>query len=120
MFCCPQGFCLPAEYSDEAGGEGATQFEDIEGGGLGEGEGVKDVSSQIESEDQLDEARKQGEEKQEEDKSKEPDVKPEDNAIERSDDFDGKMQDLEAGGKLLILTEIEIEFDQRVLCSFVK
>ncbi len=55
-----QGFCLPAEMSDDMGGEGATQFEDIEGGGLGEGEGVKDVSEQIESEDQLDEARKQG------------------------------------------------------------
>ena len=114
MYCWLQGFCLPAEYSDEAGGEGATQFEDTEGGGLGEGEGVKDVSNQIESEDQLDEARKQGEEKQEEDQGKAPDVKPEDNAIERSDDFDGKVQDLEAGGKLFILTEIEIQLDQRV------
>ena len=34
-------------------GEGATEFEDIEGGGVGEGEGVKDVSDQIESEDQV-------------------------------------------------------------------
>ena len=39
--------------SDEAAGEGATQFEEIEGGGLGSGEGVKDVSDQIESEDQV-------------------------------------------------------------------
>ena len=84
------------------------------------GKVVKDVSSQIESEDQLDESKKARRRKAREDQSKEPDVKPEDNAIERSDDFDGKMQDLEAGGKLLILTEIEIEFDQRVLCSFVK
>lgn len=34
-------------------GEGATDFEDIEGGGLGEGEGAKDVSEQIETEDQV-------------------------------------------------------------------
>lgn len=34
-------------------GEGATDFEDIEGGGLGQGEGVKDVSDQIENEDQV-------------------------------------------------------------------
>lgn len=34
-------------------GEGATEFEDIQNGGLGEGEGAKDVSEQIESEDQV-------------------------------------------------------------------
>ena len=44
---------MPAEYSDQMEGEGATQFKDIEGGGLGEGEGVKDVSDQIETEDQV-------------------------------------------------------------------
>ena len=50
---CWQGFCLPAEYSDEAGGEGATDFVDVEGGGFGEGEGAKDVSEQIESQEQV-------------------------------------------------------------------
>lgn len=44
---------MPAEYSDEMAGEGATEFADIEGGGIGEGEGVKDVSDQIETEDQV-------------------------------------------------------------------
>ena len=48
-----KGFCLPPEIEEEASGEGATDFEDIEGGGLGEGEGMKDVSDQIESEDQV-------------------------------------------------------------------
>ena len=47
------GFCLPPELDEEAAGEGATEFEDIEGGGIGEGEGVKDVSDQIEHEDQV-------------------------------------------------------------------
>ena len=50
---CLQGFCLPAEYSDDTEGEGATDFVDIEGGGIGDGEGAKDVSEQIESEDQV-------------------------------------------------------------------
>lgn len=36
---------------DEAG-EGATQFHDYEDGGIGDGEGKKDVSDKIESEDQ--------------------------------------------------------------------
>ena len=53
MCFCLQGFCLPADMTDEMEGEGATQFEDIEGGGMGEGEGAKDVSDQIETEDQV-------------------------------------------------------------------
>jgi midasin len=36
--------------------------------GLGEGEGEKDVSDQIESEEQLEDARPKGEEKTDEDK----------------------------------------------------
>lgn len=47
-----KGFCLPPEI-EEGEGDGATEFEDIEGGGIGEGEGMKDVSDQIESEDQV-------------------------------------------------------------------
>lgn len=38
---------------EDAAGEGATQFHDYEGGGVGEGEGKKDVSDKIESEDQV-------------------------------------------------------------------
>ncbi len=47
-----KGFCLPPEM-EEGEGDGATEFEDIEGGGIGEGEGMKDVSDQIENEDQV-------------------------------------------------------------------
>ena len=94
-----KGFCVPSAYSDEAQGEGATQFEDIENGGLGEGQGAKDVSDQIESQDQLEDAHKAGEEKDKENQDDQPDIKAEDNAIEMDDDMDGKLQDLQPQGK---------------------
>ncbi len=47
-----------------------------------------------------------GEEKQEQDPSNEPDVRPEDKAIERSEDFEGKMQDLEPAGKNVVLWDL--------------
>ena len=78
-------------------GEGATEFQDIEEGGLGEGEGVKDVSDKIESEDQLEDAKQKGQEKEESEPQK--DIAEEDNAIEMSDDFEGKMHDLEKQGE---------------------
>lgn len=34
-------------------GDGATEFHDYEGGGIGEGDGTKDVSDKIENEDQV-------------------------------------------------------------------
>lgn len=48
-----KGFCKPPEESDCGTEEGATEFEDITDGGLGEGSGAKDVSDQIETEDQV-------------------------------------------------------------------
>lgn len=102
-------------------GEGATQFHDYEGGGMGEGEGSKDVSDKIENEDQVGKCESQisifnssappsspwsclpqvedtfreGEEKEEQqDKEK---IKAEDNAIEMSEDFDGQMHDGDEG-----------------------
>ncbi|KAL1131394.1 hypothetical protein AAG570_011011 [Ranatra chinensis] len=59
--------------------------------GLGEGEGVKDVSDQIEGEDQLEDARKPDEYNEEEDKE----CKEEEKGIEMSDDFGGKLQDID-------------------------
>ncbi|XP_072178223.1 midasin-like [Diadema setosum] len=92
-----KGFCLPAEYSDEVGGEGATEFEDIEGGGIGEGEGVKDVSDQIENEDQVEDTKTPGkEEKEKEDPNNQPDLEDEEHGIEMSDDFEGKLHDLDS------------------------
>lgn len=47
-----KGFCLPAD-EEELAGEGATEFEDSENCGIGEGEGRKDVSDKIEDEEQV-------------------------------------------------------------------
>ncbi|XP_035534963.1 midasin [Morone saxatilis] len=86
-----EGFCLPQELMAGGDGEGATEFHDYEGGGIGEGEGTKDVSDKIENEDQVEDTLQEGQEKEEEqDKGN---IKAEDNAIEMSEDFDGQMHD---------------------------
>ncbi|XP_054265359.1 midasin-like isoform X1 [Macrosteles quadrilineatus] len=84
-----KGFRIPEELLEEEDGEGT---ETTKGGmGLGEGEGQKDVSEEIESQDQLEDAKKPGEHEQEEEK----DCKEEEKGIEMSDDFGGKLQDVE-------------------------
>ncbi|XP_055981327.1 midasin [Sorex fumeus] len=88
-----KGFCLPKEFMEDSAGEGATEFHDYEGGGLGEGEGVKDVSDQIENEEQAEDTFQKGQERDKKDPDSKPDIKGEDNAIEMSEDFDGKMHD---------------------------
>ncbi|KAI5256381.1 Midasin [Manis pentadactyla] len=88
-----KGFCLPKEFMEDSAGEGATEFHDYEGGGIGEGEGMKDVSDQIENEEQAEDTFQKGQEKDKEDADSKSDIKGEDNAIEMSEDFDGKMHD---------------------------
>ncbi|XP_029902559.1 midasin isoform X2 [Myripristis murdjan] len=86
-----KGFCLPQELMAGGDGEGATEFHDYEGGGIGEGEGTKDVSDKIENEEQVEDTFQEGQEKEEQqDKGK---IKAEDDAIEMSEDFDGQMHD---------------------------
>ena len=78
-----KGFCSPTEMdesSQDQGGQG--QFQENESGGLGDGQGAKDVSDQIENEDQLDTARQQGQEEEEEQNKDGP--KEEENGIEVS------------------------------------
>ncbi|XP_066248350.1 midasin [Euwallacea similis] len=87
-----KGFCIPPELSDELDKEGISKPSD--GLGLGEGQGERDVSDKIESEDQLDDAQPAGQEKKNED----PDCKEEDNGIEMSEDFDSKLQDKKSAG----------------------
>ncbi|XP_072355863.1 midasin [Scyliorhinus torazame] len=86
-----QGFCLPKEFMEDAAGEGSTQFHDNESGGIGEGEGMKDVSDKIENEDQVEDTFHKDQKKKDDENM--ADVKDEENAIEMSEDFQGKLHD---------------------------
>ncbi|XP_062836825.1 midasin isoform X1 [Anolis carolinensis] len=88
-----KGFCLPKELTEDAAGEGGTEFHDYKGGGLGEGEGKKDVSDKIEHEDQVEDTYQKDQEKPDEDPESKPDLEGEDNAVEMSEDFEGKTYD---------------------------
>ncbi|ETP42508.1 hypothetical protein F442_10595 [Phytophthora nicotianae P10297] len=88
------GFCrTDEEKNDEEGdgGAGKMQFQDdVEGTGMGEGEGKKDVSNEIEDEEQL--LGLQGD--QQEEPEPPADQKPEDTGLEMQNDFEGTMQDV--------------------------
>ncbi|KAK7081093.1 AAA ATPase midasin [Halocaridina rubra] len=86
-----KGFCSPKELETEAGNEGTKNSEESKGMGLGEGEGKKDMSDQLESEDQLESALQEGESEDPGDK----DLPEEDKGVEMSGDFDGKLQDVD-------------------------
>ncbi|XP_053661924.1 midasin [Anopheles marshallii] len=91
-----KGFCVPKDLlGEEAKEQNGDQDNDGDKGekfGFEDGEGEKDASHKIESEDQLDDARKPGseKEKQEEDKDNK-----EEKGIDMSEDFDSKLQDME-------------------------
>lgn len=55
-----KGFCLFKEFMEDLVGEGVIEFYDFEGGGIGEGEGMKDVSDQIENEEQVEDIFQKG------------------------------------------------------------
>lgn len=86
-FCVPKDLDLEEDETDESGektGKG--------GMGLADGEGTKDVSDQIESEDQLEDARPAD---QEQEKQNDKICKEEEKGIDMSEDFDSKPQDIE-------------------------
>lgn len=82
------GFCLPTWDDDKD--EGGTE-EDVNGVGIGEGDGKKDVSDEIENEDQVEALQNESE------KAPDPqrNIEDEENGIEMENDFDGKMEDLD-------------------------
>ncbi|KAG7383928.1 AAA ATPase midasin [Phytophthora pseudosyringae] len=87
------GFCRTDEEKNDEEGEGAgkMQFQDdVEGTGMGEGEGKKDVSNEIEDEEQL--LGLQGD--QQEEPEPPADEKPDDTGLEMQNDFEGTMQDV--------------------------
>uniref|UniRef100_A0A182PZR4 Midasin n=1 Tax=Anopheles farauti TaxID=69004 RepID=A0A182PZR4_9DIPT len=91
-----KGFCVPKDLlGDEAQEQNGDQENDGDKGekfGFEDGEGEKDASHKIESEDQLDDARKPGTEKENQDEEKD---NKEEKGIDMSEDFDSKLQDME-------------------------
>lgn len=95
-----KGLGTPAEL-DDSDEQNQTQdkkkFETDDAAGLGEGQGAKDVSDQIENEDQLDDAKTKEEREKDKEKEQEEEEKIEDekNGIEMSEDFDAQMDDID-------------------------
>lgn len=87
------GFCVPKDLDLEEGdtNESGQKTDDKGGMGLADGEGTKDVSDRIESEDQLEEAKPADQEEKQDDKT----CKEEEKGIDMSEDFESKLQDLE-------------------------
>jgi len=84
------GFCPIKELDDESSKPTNDFKSSEEETGLGQGEGSKDVSDQIENEDMLDGAYQNQEDANE---NEEQDNKEEDNGIEMSENFDSNLQD---------------------------
>ena len=85
------GFCPVKDMDDEGASKSSDEFKSSEEEtGLGQGEGAKDVSDQIENEDMLDGAYQNPEDGQD---KEEKDNKEEDNGIEMSENFDSNLQD---------------------------
>ena len=89
------GFCIPKnlDLDTDADGEEGSQENTSKGGmGLSNEEGVQDVSDRIESEDQLEEAKPMDQEEKDVDNKE---CTEEENGIDMSEDFEGKLQDIE-------------------------
>ena len=82
-----KGFCMPAGADDGEEGDADGM---MAGTGMGEGEGNKDVSEEIEDEEQV--LGTQNEERNNDDKQ---DTKEEKNGMDMENDFDGNLEDIE-------------------------
>ncbi|KAF9968166.1 hypothetical protein BGZ70_006143 [Mortierella alpina] len=83
-----KGFCIPEMEQEMKEGE---EENNVAGTGIGDGEGGKDVSDEIEDEEQV--LGTQNDKKQDEDDKKE--TEEEDKGIEMENDFEGNMEDVE-------------------------
>ncbi|KAF9110511.1 AAA ATPase midasin [Mortierella sp. AM989] len=83
-----KGFCIPEMEQEMKEGE---EESGVAGTGIGEGDGGKDVSDEIEDEEQV--LGTQNEKKQDEDDKKQ--TEEEDKGIEMENDFDGNLEDVE-------------------------
>ncbi|CAM9757632.1 unnamed protein product, partial [Ectocarpus sp. 13 AM-2016] len=97
-----KGLCSDESEEEEGEGEGGIDGmkfdDDVEGTGMGEGEGKKDVTDQIQDEEQL--LGLNGEEEPDKDQAqeaKELDEDDQDNGMEMENDFEGEMFDVPKG-----------------------
>jgi hypothetical protein len=95
-----KGFCSD-QTKDGGEGDGESNdiskmvFEDdVEGTGMGEGEGKKDVSDQIENEEQLLGTKNENEQKEQEKANKQLNEEEKETGVEMMQDFEGDMCDL--------------------------
>ena len=88
-----KGFCKPAPAEEQQGGEDDGADGELESGtGLGDGSGAKDVTDQMQDDEEMEELQKdpnQGDDGDEEDKTER-----EKNAREADDDFGGDMNEI--------------------------
>jgi hypothetical protein len=82
------GFCRAPDEAEEG-----DEIEGVEGMGMGEGEGEKNVSDQIEDEEQMTGAEQEGQEKKEEGSKQKREEGEE--AVEMEQDFDGELDDVD-------------------------
>eukprot|EP01133_Synstelium_polycarpum_P016329 gene16329-19424_t len=88
-----KGYCKKGEESAEQQGEGTGNLEDdVEGTGMGEGEGKKDVSDQIDDKEQL--MGLEDDKPEEKDSDEENEEKDKDEGFDMTDDFEGEMHDI--------------------------
>lgn len=85
-----KGFCLPEGMADDEEGDGMD--DNVQGTGVGEGQGNKDVSDQIEDEEQVLGLQNEVEPAKDEEKK---DTKEEKNGLEMENDFEGDLEDIE-------------------------
>lgn len=87
------GFCVPKDLDlEESETDDSAEKTEKGGMGLADGEGTKDVSDRIESEDQLEDARPAD---QEQEKQDDKTCKEEEKGINMSENFDSELQDME-------------------------
>lgn len=89
-----KGFCVPQDLLSDEEQKEEKDSKTGEGFGFEDGTGDNDVSDKLESEDQLDEA-KRPEDIKNNAENEQQDCKEEEKGIDMSQDFEGKMQDVE-------------------------
>ena len=92
-----QGYCVPeGEGGQEGeGGEGELQWQDAGGTGMGEGTGKKDVSDQLENEDQLLGAQQKDQQQQEQQPPEQQGEEDGAQGVEMEADFEGSLHDID-------------------------